>query len=598
MPFSQTFKRRFIASIVIITGLVITMQITYWLHLEKGIEEIEQQSQHQLEELTSLLNNALARYENTPAVLARNERIKNILESDEGKEKYQSLNEYFEELQQVTQAADVYLINPKGDAVAASNWRKGNTFIGQNYSFRPYFQHAVQGHLARYFAVGTASNKRGFYFSAPVYSSKRASKLLGVVVVKLNIDQLERQITRMAKAGHYEVIVTGEDDVVFLSSVQSWRLGSLTPLTQERLMTINNTKRYASRQLHPLAISPKYQHQDDGKSEIYRLTSFSGTHKYLDTRVFLSQAKWHVHILTPMAPIISRLPMILLLSASLFLLVSLSLLFHIERQRNHKLMQEAQDQLERRVKERTQELEEANGLLKSTQDELVQAAKLTVIGNLSASINHEINQPLAALRSYAQNTLAFLERDHFDRAKENLNTIIKLSDRLADIVSQFKSFTRKSTGIDSATNVITCIEEALAIIQPEADKQGVTVSAQLPHSNHYIWGDQVRLQQVLVNIFSNAIVAMNQSDNKQLNISISIDSYIDIYIQDSGPGVRESQMEKIFEPYYTTDERQGLGLGLSISHRIIESMRGKISVANAIEGGAIFTISLPVFSNE
>ena len=598
MPLSQTDKRRLVASIIIIIGLVITLQVSYWLHLEKGVQDIELQSAHQLDELSSLLNKALARYENTPAVLARSPRIKALLEDGESKENYQKLNQYFEELQQVTQAADIYLINPKGYAISASNWRKGNTFIGQNYSFRPYFQHAVQGHLARYFAVGTSSNKRGFYFSAPVYSSKRASKLLGVMVVKLNIDQLEQQITGMAKAGHYEVIITGEDDIVFLSSVQSWRLGSLLPLTQERNMTINSTKRYASRQIHPLSISPRYEHKEDNASGIYRITSFSGTHKYMDTRVYLPDAQWHLHILSPMAPIISRLPMIFLLSASLFLLLSLSLLFSIERRRNHKLMQHAQDQLEQRVKERTQALVQANGLLKDTQDELVQAAKLTVIGNLSASINHEINQPLAALRSYAQNTLAFLERDNRDRAKENLNTIVKLSDRLADIVSQFKSFTRKSQGVDSATNVITCIQEALAIIKPEADKQGVAVSATLPSDTHYIWGDQVRLQQVLVNIFSNAIVAMNQSDNKQLIISLSVDSQVDIYIQDSGPGVRESQMEKIFEPYYTTSERQGLGLGLSISHRIIEAMQGKISVANAIEGGAIFTISLPIFSNE
>ncbi len=118
---------------------------------------------------------------------------------------------------------------------------------------------------------------------------------------------------------------------------------------------------------------------------------------------------------------------------------------------------------------------------------------------------------------------------------------------------------------------------------------------QLPDGNYQVWGDKVRLQQVLVNIMSNAIVAMQQSIKRRLIIRVSKQDKFCISIQDSGPGVRESQMEKIFEPYFTTNERHGLGLGLSISQRIIESMQGQINVANAENGGAIFQIILPIY---
>ncbi|MBB1381947.1 GHKL domain-containing protein, partial [Shewanella sp. SR41-2] len=138
----------------------------------------------------------------------------------------------------------------------------------------------------------------------------------------------------------------------------------------------------------------------------------------------------------------------------------------------------------------------------------------------------------------------------------------------------------------------------LTIVQPEMDKQGVKLSLKLLTGKCQIWGDKVRLQQVLVNLISNAIVAMQQSTERQLQIEVYCDSKVNISIQDSGPGVRESQMNKIFEPYYTTSERQGLGLGLSISQRIIESMQGSITVENAIPGGAIFHIILPLYLRE
>lgn len=207
-------------------------------------------------------------------------------------------------------------------------------------------------------------------------------------------------------------------------------------------------------------------------------------------------------------------------------------------------MQLAQSLLEQRVEERTQDLQQANHQLKDTQDELIQAAKLTVIGSLSASINHELNQPLAALRSYAQNTQTFLARNMQDKALDNIKIIIELTDRLADIVGQFKSFTRKSQGTDSATDIGRCIKQALTIVQPAIDKQGVELDVQLPNGNYQVWGDKVRLQQVFVNIMSNAIVAMQQSVKRSLVIRVTSEDKFCISIQDSGPGVRESQMEK------------------------------------------------------
>ncbi|MCU8088252.1 ATP-binding protein [Shewanella sp. SM21] len=592
LPMTPKAKKRLFLTVVLLAGLFATLKLTYWVHLHQGKIEIQKQSEKQLKELVSFLDGALSRYESIPHVLSTNPMLANVLNDQQNPDKVQELNLYLEEIQHVTEASDIYLIDALGIAIAASNWQQSFSFIGKDYSFRPYYTDAISGNLGRYYAVGTSSDKRGFYFSYPIYQ-QGGKGILGAIIVKVNIADIEQQSTSIAIAGQYQFLISDPEDIVFISSIDEWRLKSLTPLTQAKQYALNASKRYAERLIGELLMKPPYE--SGSQAMLYQLQTGTDHEQYMDIHQSMAKAGWRVHILAPIKPLLTSLPALMLLSASIYLLLALSILFNAERRRNLHRMQLAQSLLEQRVEERTQDLQQANNQLKDTQDELIQAAKLTVIGSLSASINHELNQPLAALRSYAQNTQTFLARDMQDKALDNIKIIIELTDRLADIVGQFKSFTRKSQGADSATDIGRCIKQALTIVQPAIDKQGVELDVQLPNGNYQVWGDKVRLQQVFVNIMSNAIVAMQQSVKRQLVIRVTSEDKFCISIQDSGPGVRESQMEKIFEPYFTTNERHGLGLGLSISQRIIESMQGQINVANAEEGGAIFQIILPIY---
>nr|WP_228729857.1 ATP-binding protein [Shewanella avicenniae] len=572
-------------------GLCATLATTYWYHLEQGFARIQPLANRQLTEVINFIDGALIRYESIPHVLSTNPMLASALAHSDNLEEIRHINRYFEEIQHVTEASDIYLLNSHGDAIAASNWQKSYSFIGQNYAFRPYYTEAIAGRLGSYYAVGTSSDTRGFYFSYPIVEK---GKVLGIIVVKVDIADIEEQLTGLAKAGQYELAISGLDHVIFLASMDSWRLKSLTPLTDEAQNEIYQSRRYANRIISALSVKPPYDITHSNNRALYHIAHDDGREEFLDTRGTMIKAGWDVHVLTPVKPLYASLPLTLLLAASVFLLLGLGLMFSLERRKNMRRMQQAHNLLEMRVKERTQELESANIKLQETQDELVQAAKLTVIGSLSASINHEINQPLAALRSYAQNTQTLLQRDMQDKAKENLSTIISLADRLAEIVAQFKSFTRKSQGQEKANSLNDTLGEALTIVNPEIVKQHIELRLSLPEQPVSFFGDKVRLQQVLVNIISNAIVAMQQVDYRLLTISVTQSDKLQIQIKDSGPGVHESQMEKIFEPYFTTSQRQGLGLGLSISRRIIESMNGTISVANAAEGGAEFVILLPL----
>ena len=589
---------KILLSIILIAGLLLTLFTSQWYWLNKGKSDISIQSEKQINELVLFIDQQLAQFEIIPEVIASNPILQQGLLAAKDPHKIAQLNAYLSELQQVTESSDIYLTDALGVAIAASNWDKKNTFINQDYSFRPYFIEALSGRAGRYYAVGTSSDKRGFYFSNPVFHN---GVVLGVIVVKVDIGVLEQQSTGIAIAGQYEFMISDPDDIIFLSSINHWRFRSLSPLSQAKRFALNTSKRYATRPISELAIKPPYNTLTEANLHTYQITSSSGAETYLEKRQLMPNANWTLHVLAPMKPLFQSLPTIMLLAASLYLLLVLFILYAIERRKNLRRMLHAHNLLEQRVKERTLELEKANTKLKDTQDELVQAAKLTVIGSLSASINHELNQPLAALRSYAQNTQTFLGRDMFDDAKNNLKIMIELTDRLADIIAQFKSFTRKSQGKDNAIEINQAIDQALTIVQPEIDKQGVILSKSVLKGQCQIWGDTVRLQQVLVNIISNAIVAMQQSSVKELKITASKaarSNQLIISIKDTGPGVREGQMSKIFEPYFTTNERQGLGLGLSISQRIIESMQGKITVENDNQAGAIFKISLPIYLYE
>lgn len=594
LPMPPKARKCLLLTIVVLAGLFAILKLTYWMHLHQGKVAIQQQSEKQLKELVSFLDGALSRYESIPHVLSTNPMLANVLNDQQNPEKIQKLNLYLEEIQHITEASDIYLIDALGVAIAASNWQQSFSFIGKDYSFRPYYTDAISGNLGRYYAVGTSSDKRGFYFSYPIYQ-QGGKGILGAIIVKVDIADIEQQSTSIAMAGQYQFLISDPDDIVFISSVDAWRLTSLTPLTQAKRYALNASKRYANRSIGELLMTPHYQEKGDNGNQIYQIGTGNIPAQYMDTHHLMNKAGWRVHILSPMKPLVESMTAMMLLSASIYLLLALGILFSSERRRNLQRMQLAQNLLEQRVEARTEDLLQANNRLKDTQDELIQAAKLTVIGSLAASINHELNQPLAALRSYAQNTQTFLARNMQDKALDNLKIIIELTDRLADIVGQFKSFTRKSQGTDSATDIHRCIKQALTIVQPEIDKQRVELDVQLPEGQYQVWGDKVRLQQVFVNIMSNAIVAMQLSDKRHLIIRVTSKDKFCISIQDSGPGVRESQMEKIFEPYFTTNERHGLGLGLSISQRIIESMQGQINVANAENGGAIFNIILPIY---
>jgi two-component system C4-dicarboxylate transport sensor histidine kinase DctB len=297
------------------------------------------------------------------------------------------------------------------------------------------------------------------------------------------------------------------------------------------------------------------------------------------------------------------------------MMVSLTLSAAIVHQRRRRIseriaMQEAaKGQLEQRVEQRTAELVEANKRLtaeiqdrqraeeelRRTQSELVQATKLAALGQMSAGLSHELNQPLAAIETYADNARAFLERGDFKTASGNLSSISNLIHRMARIIRNLRTYARNEPVLTRPTSLRGAVENALTLLQQRIENANVTVHYD-PHAlDLAVVGGNVRLQQVFVNLLSNAIDALSDQGERSIWISSRREDggKLCIAIRDSGPGIPPEHLKNVFDPFYSTkDVGKGTGLGLSITFGIIKQFGGTIDAANHPDGGAEFCIRL------
>ncbi|RMD48978.1 MAG: sensor histidine kinase, partial [Alphaproteobacteria bacterium] len=272
----------------------------------------------------------------------------------------------------------------------------------------------------------------------------------------------------------------------------------------------------------------------------------------------------------------------------------------------------ANARLEARVAERTAELSrtnarlrrevreraEAEAALRRAQDELVQAGKLSALGRLAAGISHELNQPLMAIGSFAENAALLLDAGRQEAARENLEEIGALARRAGRIIRNLRAFARGESEPPRRVDPAAVIGEVLALCRSRIAREGVEVELDLPAEPCPLRAGEVRLSQVLLNLVTNALDAMQGLPaGAARRIRIALEPGEDealIRVADTGPGLADP--ERVFEPFYTTKEvgaAKGQGLGLAISYGIVQSFGGEIRGRNRPEGGAEFTIRLP-----
>ncbi|MFT6926455.1 MAG: two-component system C4-dicarboxylate transport sensor histidine kinase DctB [Psychromonas sp.] len=552
-------------------------------------------NQQQLERFSGHLENQLERFAYIPQLLSRQGILIDSLKVANNSAQQNITNHHLQSINNIIGASDTYLLDANGKTIAASNWSKSTSFIGHNFAFRPYFQQAMNDQRGHYFALGLTSGQRGYYFSYPV---KYAAEILGVVVIKMDLSSIEKAWS--GKEQHF--IVTDKNHIIFISSETAWLFHSMAPLSETLKNEILNSRRYLSNEIKSLSFTGSL----DKSPALLRLNADAQAGKrYLSLSQTLKNVDWQVRVLTPTTSLLINITMLIVFVSLFYLLLYLVHILIGQKQSRYKeqvlLQAKAKQQLEFQVMHRTSALHaeiderrKAERALRDTQKELIQSAKLAVLGQLSASISHELNNPLAAIRSYAENAVTFLDLGKKDKVSNNLTRITYLTDRMAKISSQLKAFARKSDGELSMISLQPVLLASYELVKPQLKASQVLLEMDLPDKPVQVKAEPIQLEQIVVNLLSNAIQAMEECQEKHITITLTVDDQqARVEVLDIGTGIKQSDLTLLFEPFFTTKE-SGLGLGLSISQQIIKNMHGEIWAENRRDQGAKFCISLPL----
>lgn len=572
---------------IVIAGLVVWLAVNSTGNL--AISQLQQTAQARLALYESTLRAAVDRYRYLPYVVARNHEIVDVVT---GNGTVDIANQYLQKVNQRSGAAALYVIDRTGNTVAASNWNTPDSFVGQNYSFRPYFTEAFAGQEGFFYGIGVTTGRSGLFISHPIAKS---GEIVGVVAVKLELDELERNW----QDGGETVFVSDADGVIMLTSRGDWKYRTIRPLTDQERERILRNRQYSGQELLPLNMDENPS-GEDGLLEI-------GNERFLFEVKPISGSEWNLFYLTPMDYVSERRTSVMLITLIGSGLIILIVLFLRERElklaSQRKSMEFARIQaLNTRLEQEITERRKTEAELRGTQDELVQAGKLAALGQMSAAIAHEINQPIAAIRTFCASAKLMLERGKSENLGPNIEQISALTERMGSITGQLKTFSRKSTGVLEPVNIRAALDNVIQLLSSQLHNEGCVLEQSDFAGDLIVHADLVRIEQVFVNIIRNALDAMASIDDKdpkaKKRIIIDLSGTRDqatIRISDTGPGIGEETLGLLFDPFFTTkDPGQGVGLGLSVTYGIVRDFGGSIRAYNRAGGGACFEIQLPL----
>lgn len=493
-------------------------------------------------------------------------------------------------------AGRLWLADDTGRVLAASD-----RFAPRHVGGSPAFRRALDGALGSEHGVEPDSASRFFAFAAPVFSP--AGPVAGALMVQVSVDAVEWNWP----SDPSPVFFTDNLGVVFVSNRSDLILTVRSPRPDGAIPD----QVYAGA---ILSAFPARQAQNVQGHDLWRL----GESPYLPRHALhLMQARpvigMTAEIIVDLAPALRLATLQAAVAAALCLAFG-ALLFNLTERRRalaEKLdvEEQANAALEARVAERTEALSalnadlrrevgerrEAEAALKRAQADLVQAGKLSALGQMSAGISHELNQPLMAIQSFAENGAIFVERGKPERAAENLTRIQDMAQRMGRIIRNLRAFARQETEPARRVGLAAVVEGALDMLATRIAQSGTVIDWQRPGQPAVAMGGEVRLTQVVVNLISNAIDAMEGCEEKRVTLRIVPDparGILCLTVQDTGPGIAEP--DRIFDPFYSTKDvgEEGMGLGLSISYGLVQGFGGTLSGRNAVEGGALFTLEL------
>lgn len=581
MPLPQRHRYRVLFTVLaIVAGLLLSLWLGGRYAEQRAWDERSVEARGQLQLYAQSIRTLVERFSSVPEVLALDSDIRSLLRAPHDRQLRLALNRRLERLNAAAGSTVLYLLDAQGETLVASNWRDWSSFVGNNYAFRPYFQNAVRDGGARYFAVGVTTGIPGYFLSHVVRGDD--GELLGVLVVKLELEELQREWVGQPGV----LLVADSYQVVILSNKPIWRFRALQVLDERALAELVEVRRYAEQALKPLA--HQVHRYIDADADWARVDGPDGNRDYLWQRLYMPEEGWTLHLLSEPAGLADSMRSYRLAAAGVWMTFAFLLLFLAQRRKNQRLQAGIRERLEREVALRTAELREA-------QDGLVHAAKMAALGQMSAALAHELNQPLTALQMQLGSLRLLLDSGRPEAVRDGLQRIDGLLQRMAALTGHLKTFARKTpAGLSERLCLGDVLEQALQLLAPRMRSEQVELRTQVD-AEAEVLGDAIRIEQVILNLLHNALDAMADSEPRILLVRIAreVDSCL-LSVEDSGGGIAEETLGRVFEPFFTTKPvGQGLGLGLAVSYGIVRDLGGSLEAHNG-DLGAVFSMRLPV----
>ena len=475
-------------------------------------------------------------------------------------------------------AVEIRLLDASGTPIATSNALDG---VSLDPAPKQHLDQAREGRLGRANMLGD-TGKRYYLFASAL---KRAGRVLGMIDLRFNLEDIDQNW-----ALSLNPVVAVDRNGAVVSSSETYLRNLLLTSVSDGPTFFDNTERFIPKQWRGLArlawSEPLVVDREAQRT-------------YIPVRRNIAVLDWTVFKLIDIEPLQRRSLGTGIAAALGFTVLAILLWATWERAMRTRLErlrgQDAAKRLESMVEERTAELKKA-------QYELVQAAKMAALGQMSAAISHEFNQPLGAIRMFSENAEQMMHAGKFDGAVKNMARIRNLVDRMAELSKTLKTFARKPGSEIRSVDVDTVVQDVMTVLSPRLKAKPVRISINRPDRPIHVQAGAVRLGQVIMNILSNALDATELQPDPLVSIewqsiigSDARPSQAILTIHDNGPGIAPQMMEQLFDPFMTSKEPgHGLGLGLSIAYNIIRDFNGEMTPYNHADGGAVFVVRLPM----
>ena len=548
---------------------VVLLVATNSFFTSKYLNDIKQEGEIRLTQNERNIVNELQKNSVIPQFLVRDQSIWNALLSNN----FSSLPQMFSEFTDEISIESITLMDRTGQIVAVA----GKENLNVNSSNKIIFNTAILTNDTVMNIIEKNENEFGFFYSRKIENDQR---VLGVLSIEVDLKKFENS---WKSAGDRIFISNGEGKIV-LATEPTWK-----GLSDDLAWKNQNSKNIIKR-----GYSVARGWVDSNESDQYfNDSSFVRFNKNIPI------LNWKISSFENYSGVRERVNTILALEILIFLLLLVLSLYSLNRKKilRLNLFEEETIKLRELNKKLETEMEQRKRVEKNllaVEQTLEQHSKLAALGEMSAAISHELNQPLAAMKTYLAGASLLLKRNRPQETVAALMRIDGLIHRMGEITKQLKSFARKNTESFVPLNFNDAILEAMSIMEPQLKQSGIKIDTNIPSEPVLIVGDQQRLEQVIINLIRNAIDALDDTELPSITISLYKNNSVRLSIRDNGKGI--NNLEKLFEPFQTSkDPGKGLGLGLAISSNIISELGGSLSGENLTPTGAEFTINLPLF---